>query len=290
MNYLRITLLFLSFCSHIIAAQKSQQIDPFYLQLLEKAQKSFLAKNYAEAARDFEISSFGLTADKNLRAKAYIYLGLCHHYLKDTQSSEKYLKDAADLVGEKEFENLKIAEFAWPDLEKLLISFKIREAPKEAAFQAPLTADKPLKAKSDEPKKPAEKAPEKPAQKEPTKPAVKEPAQPPPVTLDNIKEGDLVPLEMVETPPAILKRVKAYYPSAATSFGIEGTVIINALISQKGDVIKTEIISGIKGALGFNQSAQRAVRQWKFEPATIRGIKVKVWMRIAIVFKIQEPG
>jgi TonB family protein len=268
----------------IFASFASAQTDPFYIRLLEKAQKSFLVKEYTDAAQQFEIAAFGLASDKTLQAKAYIYLGLCRYYLKDTSSSEKYLRDAADLVGEKEFENLQIAESAWPDLEKLLISFKIREAPKEAASQALSTADKPVKAKRDEPKKSAKKPPEKAAQKVSTAPP-----EPPQITLDNLKEGDLLPLDMVETRPLVLERVSADYPSAARSFKIEGTVLINALISEKGDVIKTEIITGIKGAFGFNQSAQRAVRQWKFEPATIKGIKVKVWMPVAIVFKFQEP-
>jgi len=67
--------------------------------------------------------------------------------------------------------------------------------------------------------------------------------------------------------------------------GIEGTVIINALISEKGDVIETEIIQGIKNAVGFDQAALKAIRQWKFEPASVKGINVKVWMRVGIEFK-----
>ncbi len=300
-------------------AQGSQQIDPFYLNLLEKAQKTFLSKNYTEAIRQLEIAAFGLAGEKVLKVKAYVYLSLSHYYLRNMKESEKYLKEAADLVGEKEFENLQIAESAWPDLEKLLISFNIREAPKEAPPQVPATVDKPVKAKREEPKKREQKAPQKTAEKPPEKPseqplaadkplqpataqgkppdadttppikledkATQEPAQPPQSTLDNIKEGDLVPLEMVEIPPAVLKRVHADYPTAARSFGIEGTVIVNALISEKGDVIKTEVIKGIKSSFGFNLSAQNAVRQWKFEPAVIKGLKVKVWMPIAIVFK-----
>jgi protein TonB len=292
-----------SFCTGAFSAQ---QIDPFYLQLFEKAQKSFLAKNYEQAASDFEIASFGLVDDKELRAKALVYLGLSHYYLKDMISSEKYLRGAADLMAEKGIESLKIDESAWPDLDKLMTFFNIRRAqpaqPPDApppqkpeqqgkpSEQAPVPGappqpspgqEKPASTNSSASIKPEEKAPQEPAQKEAGKNL-------PQITLENLKEGDLLPLDMVETQPAVIKRVSADYPSAARSFRIEGTVMINALISEKGDVIKTEIISGIKGTFGFNQSAQRAVRQWKFEPATIRGIKVKVWMPIAITFKGQE--
>lgn len=270
----------ISLLAPILKAQQSEQIDPFYLRLLEKAQKSFLGKNYEDAARDFEIASFGLTGDKTLRAKAYVYLSLSRYYLKDIKSSEKYMREAADLMGEKELATLEIYESALPDLEKLLTFFNIRPAQEESPPQPPQVPEKPIKPDADTPAKSEEKVPDK--------NPVKKPTQTPQKTLDELKEGDIVPLEMVDTPPTVLKRVQADYPAAARSFGIEGTIIVNALISEKGDVIKTEIVKGIKGAFGFNQSAQRAVSRWKFEPASIKGIKVKVWMPIAIVFKKQE--
>ena len=93
---------------------------------------------------------------------------------------------------------------------------------------------------------------------------------------------------MVDTLPVATRRIPAVYPTSASGSRITGTVTVNALISEKGSVIKTEIIQGIKGAVGFDQAAAQAVRRWKFEPATINGIKVKVWIPISIVFKKQE--
>ena len=279
-RFFRLFLTFLAFLAFYTSAFPAQQIDPFYLQLFEKAQKSFLAKNYEEAARNFEIASFGLTGDKTLRARAYIYIGLSRYYLKDMKSSEKYMREAADLMGDEGVTTLEIYKSALPDLEKLIAFFKIRPAEQEASPQQPQVLEKPIKPDPDTPAKSEEKTPEKaPAQ---------EPTQTPQKTLDELKEGDLLPLDMVDTPPAVLKRVQADYPAAARSFGIEGTVMVNALISEKGEVIKTEIIKGIKGVFGFNQSTQSAVHQWKFEPASIKGIKVKVWMPIAIEYKKQE--
>jgi len=308
-NKSRFSGLFLTFWaifSFGMGAFSAQQIDPFYLQLFEKAQKSFLAKNYEQAASDFEIASFGFMGDKALRAKAYVYISISCYYLKDMKSCEKYLREAADLMGQEGMQALEIFEPAKPDLDKLMTFFNIKLAqpaqPTDAPLpqkpeqqgkpseQAPVTEappqsspgqEKPISANSSTPIKPEIKALQEPAQKEASK-------NPPQITLDNLKEGDLLPLDMVETQPTVLKRVPADYPTAARSFRIEGTIIMNALVSEKGNVIKTEIITGIKGAFGFNQSAQRAVRQWKFEPATIRGIKVKVWMPIAITFKEQE--
>src|SRR4030042_3421089 len=73
----------------------SSQTDPFYLRLLEKAQKSFRARNYGDAARDFEIAAFGLNQDITLQAKAYFFIGLSYSYLKDVKKSESYLRQGA---------------------------------------------------------------------------------------------------------------------------------------------------------------------------------------------------
>ena len=100
-----------------------------------------------------------------------------------------------------------------------------------------------------------------------------------------IKLGDLVPLQMVDFPPRIIRQVQPEYPSAALDIGLEGTVLINALISENGDVIKAIVLKGVKSEFGLNKSALNAVKQWKFRPALKDGIRVKVWKPIAIAFK-----
>jgi len=227
----------------------AQQSDPFYLGLLEKAQRSFLAKNYGEAAQDFEVAAFGLASDKALQAKAYVYLGLCRYYLKDMQASERSLREAAAIMGEEGFASLEIYESAWPDLEKLTAFFSLAAGKNEAL---PEEMEKPL---------------------------------PPDPILDRIKEGDIVPLDLVDTPPVAIRKVSAAYPEHAGSLRIEGTVTVKILVSEKGDVVDAKILTGIKNAVEFDRSALNAVRRWKFEPATVKGIKVKVWISVAIEFK-----
>jgi protein TonB len=264
----------------------SQQVDPFYTSLFEKAQKAFLAKKYEDAARQFEIASFGLTGNRILRAKAYVYLGLCYSYLKNTAKSEEFLRQAYELIGEEGFESLEIAESALPDLDKLLTFFKIRQAQQPTPIETPAQAQEKQEKPSDLKGNPVltEKSPQ-PKAKEAAKTPQEEPPKAELITLDQIKEGDLLPLEMVETKPVAIRRVQPVYPPEALRAGIQGRVVVNALISETGNVIKTEVIKGKKGGFGLDQAAQRAVRQWKFEPATIKGIKVKVWMPVAIEFR-----
>jgi len=91
--------------------------------------------------------------------------------------------------------------------------------------------------------------------------------------------------ELVDTLPVATERIAPIYPSSTGGRWVEGTVTVNALISENGDVVKTEVIKGINEVAGFNQAALRAVRRWKFEPATVKGTKVKVWILISVEFK-----
>jgi TonB family protein len=97
--------------------------------------------------------------------------------------------------------------------------------------------------------------------------------------------GDLVALSMVNTPPILIRRVQPKYPPLALSQGFEDQVLINALISETGEVTKTMIIRGERESYGFNQAAEEAVRQWRFRPAVKNSAKVKVWKPILIKFK-----
>lgn len=109
-----------------------------------------------------------------------------------------------------------------------------------------------------------------------------EPPSPP------LKEGDLVPLEQVDIQPRPIKIVEPKYPELAKQMGLEGAVVVNALISENGDVIRTEILRGIKNGAALEQAAQAAVRQWKFTPAVKNGLKVKVWKPIETRFRLKQ--
>jgi TonB family protein len=263
----------LSLCVLLCAPQ---DIDPFYLRILEKAQKSFLSRDYAQAVRDLEVAAFGLAADSQLRAKALIYLGLSRFYLNDVKSAEKNLREAAGLLPDSDWSGLEIAAAALPDLERLWSYFNL--SPENPVISTP-----PV-----EPPKKADDSPSSVSEERTALPGAPQPDLTNSLNVDQIKEGDLVPLELAETPPEVTKKVGAAYPAWARASGIEPRVIVNALVSEKGKVIQTEIIEGAEGAAGFNQAAEQAVRRWKFRPATIKGIKVKVWFPIAIEFRRQE--
>ena len=100
-----------------------------------------------------------------------------------------------------------------------------------------------------------------------------------------VSKGDLVDLASVSEPPVTLKTVDPAYPPAAKRLGVEASITINVLINEKGNVIGTGILKGIKDDQGLAKAAETAVKQWKFKPANKDGVNVKVWKPFVIVFK-----
>jgi len=85
------------------------------------------------------------------------------------------------------------------------------------------------------------------------------------------------------TPPRPVTRVEPRYPMEAKVKGIYGVVIIEATISEKGDVTEARILKDLPEGLG--QAAADAVRQWKFEPAMQEGKPVPVVFNLTVNFK-----
>jgi TonB family protein len=100
-----------------------------------------------------------------------------------------------------------------------------------------------------------------------------------------VNEGDLVDLASVAEPPRTLKTFDPVYLLSAQRAGVEGSITVNALIDEKGNVIDTGILKGIQDDKGLGKAAEAAVKKWKFQPAKKGGVNVKVWKPFVIVFK-----
>ena len=76
------------------------------------------------------------------------------------------------------------------------------------------------------------------------------------------------------------------YPDMARKAGIEGRVIIQFVVNEKGMVVDPEVIRGIGG--GCDEAALQAVRTVQFEPGMQRGVAVSVRYTVPITFKLQD--
>lgn len=121
------------------------------------------------------------------------------------------------------------------------------------------------------------------SQQSAAQPQVSEPSPP------KAKLGDLVTMDNVDVSPVLIKRIEPKYPSLAFNMGIQGTISVNALIDEKGNVVRTEILKGIKNGTSLEKASGDALKQWKFTPAQKDGVNVKVWKSYDFNFKINPP-
>jgi len=82
---------------------------------------------------------------------------------------------------------------------------------------------------------------------------------------------------------AIQSKVK--YTEIAKRIGLEGKVIIEAVIDETGNVIDAIVLRGLSG--GLNESALLAVKETKFSPGMQRGKPVRVKLKIPIKFVLR---
>ena len=88
--------------------------------------------------------------------------------------------------------------------------------------------------------------------------------------------------EQVE--PKIIKKVNPVYPEAARKAGVQGIVLIEAKINEKGDVVAVKVLKSIPE---LDQAAIDAVKQWKYEPVIVEGKAVGVVFTVTIKFALK---
>tara|TARA_B100001250_G_scaffold30320_1_gene24943 strand:- start:291 stop:965 length:675 start_codon:yes stop_codon:yes gene_type:complete len=90
-----------------------------------------------------------------------------------------------------------------------------------------------------------------------------------------------------DDPPRPITPIKPVYPDIAQEAGIEGQVLVQCFIDEKGKVKETIVVKGIPNT-GLNESAVQALRKTRFRPAKQRERPVGVWITIPINFKLQN--
>ncbi len=83
----------------------------------------------------------------------------------------------------------------------------------------------------------------------------------------------------------IISKQTPKYPADAKLARIQGKVVLNAVIDQKGDVESLKVVSGPKQ---LQQSALDAVQQWKYKPYLVKGKPVAVQTTINIIYTLAK--
>jgi len=98
--------------------------------------------------------------------------------------------------------------------------------------------------------------------------------------------GAVFGADQVEHPPVLVSRVMPLYPTQARAHGIDGEVVLRAIVARDGHVEKDIVIA--QSSPLFDQPAIDALRQWRFEPGRDRGGRpVRVMLEVPIRFQVR---
>ncbi len=106
-----------------------------------------------------------------------------------------------------------------------------------------------------------------------------------------IEPNDGDPVEPIHikvgmTRPEIVHQVQPRYTEIARQAGIQGTVVVEAVIDEKGQVTGARVLRGLP--MGLDEAAVEAIQQWQFKPATLAGRPVKVFYALTVNFRLQR--
>jgi periplasmic protein TonB len=105
------------------------------------------------------------------------------------------------------------------------------------------------------------------------------PAPPPPAP----EPRRPVPVGGAVEPPRKIVHVAPIYPPIAVAAKRQGKVILEAVISESGNVRAVKVLSSVHL---LDQAAIDAVRQWRFTPTRLNGEPVPVIMSVTVFFRL----
>jgi TonB family protein len=88
-------------------------------------------------------------------------------------------------------------------------------------------------------------------------------------------------------PAKVMDQVKPDYPADLQRLGVQGSVMIRAVISINGNVLSPQVVStGADARLA--KLALNAVRQWRYEPCLLNGQPVETATTVTIDFALDS--
>jgi periplasmic protein TonB len=107
---------------------------------------------------------------------------------------------------------------------------------------------------------------------------VPQPPPPPPVPQKPVR---VTALNM----PTKVRDVAPVYPAIARAAGVEGVVIIEAVIAVDGTVRDARVLRSVTL---LDHAALDAVKQWRYAPTRLNGVAVPVIVTVTVHFRLQR--
>ena len=109
--------------------------------------------------------------------------------------------------------------------------------------------------------------------------------------IDNIVGPPAGIKPVLEKPPVIsrpmqgylIHRIEPIYPSLAKISGVQGAVLIKALISTEGKIEQAQVVSG---SPWLSKAALDAIEQWRYRPYYLNDKPVEVETEITVMFTL----
>ena len=103
-------------------------------------------------------------------------------------------------------------------------------------------------------------------------------------TITDPDTGQTVPRasEAQKLIPIPLRRVTPTYPMDLSYYSISGSVVLRAIVDEKGKARVVDIVSPM--GFGLDQAAINAMNRWEYDPAKRDGMPVKVYVRVQFNF------
>jgi protein TonB len=101
-----------------------------------------------------------------------------------------------------------------------------------------------------------------------------------------VHTGDLVAGGPGVTVPELVSAPKPEYPPQARRLQVQGVVVLSVLVDETGRVQDARLIEPIAQKVGINEAALQVARNAQYRPASKDGVRVKMWTRLRIPFKL----
>jgi protein TonB len=103
-----------------------------------------------------------------------------------------------------------------------------------------------------------------------------EPAPVAPVAVQRIRQSQIQPAMILSQPQPV-------YPPIARSVGIQGDVVLHAIIDREGNIAELQVVSGHPLLV---RAALDTVRTWRYRPTLLNGEPVEVDTTVTVSFRL----